>query len=103
MVFGLDFTTGATALTVGTFLIGLLVGVITKRVLKLAVAVVALVVLLAVTGYINLQFNQIAQQTIYRVFSEAPLITSRATEVASILPISSAAFLVGIAIGLWKG
>ena len=91
------------ALTVATFFIGLLVGVVVKRTMKLALAVVALAVLLAATGYLNLALSEATTTTIYRVFSQAPTAVSRAKELAGILPISSAAFLGGAAIGFWRG
>src|SRR3972149_587293 len=65
-------------------------GVVVKRTLKLALAIVSLVVLLAVTGYINLALNEVTTATIYKVVSLAPTFTGRATEIASALPLSSA-------------
>jgi uncharacterized membrane protein (Fun14 family) len=69
---------------------------------KLGLAIVALVGLLVGTGYINLQLSDSTKNTIYRV-SQAPAVASQASGVASILPITSAAFLVGLALGIWKG
>ena len=80
------------------FVIGLLVGVVAKRTLKLALAIIALVILLGVAGYVSPP----SQQTIYNVFSQGGVV-SRVSQVATILPLSSAVFLVGLAIGIWKG
>ncbi len=74
-----------------------------NRFLKLGTAILSLVILLTATGYINLQFSEAAKTTIYRVFSQAPTIASQASGLASILPITSRAFLIGLAIGIWKG
>ena len=83
--------------------IGLLVGIVLKKTLKLGLAIASLVALLAATGYINLQLSDSSKTTIYRVFSQAQTVAGQASVVASILPITSAAFLVGLAIGIWKG
>ena len=72
--------------------------------MKLGLAIISLVGLLVATGYINLKLDDNTKTTIYRVFSsQAPAFAGQATSLASILPITSAAFLVGLAIGIWKG
>lgn len=78
-------------------------GVIIKRAIKLALAIVSLVVLLAVTGYLNLAWSTPSANTIYYVFNGAQPVATQAIVLASLLPISSATFLIGAAIGLWKG
>jgi hypothetical protein len=83
--------------------IGFLVRVILKKTVKLGLAILALVGLLVATGYINLQLSDSSKITIYSVFSGASTTASQASAVANILPITSAAFLVGLAIGIWKG
>ena len=104
MVFGVDLTSSGTGFIIATFLIGLLLGVVVKKVFKLALAIVALVVVLVVTGYVNLSLTQDRQQTIYRTFSSSlPTVLSKAEQVTTLLPLTSVAFLGGIAIGLWKG
>jgi hypothetical protein len=100
---GLDLTTLTSVLSVTTLIIGILFGVIIKRAIKLALPIVALVVLLAVTGYLNLAGSMPSANTIYYVFNGAQPVASQAVGVASLLPISSVAFLAGAAIGLWKG
>ena len=94
----IDITPGGATFIAILFLIGLLVGVVAKRAVKLAIAIVALVILLGVAGYINAP----SQQTIYNVFSQTGAL-SRVSQVALVLPVSSGAFLVGLAIGIWKG
>jgi len=103
MANGLDLTTITSVAAVSTFIIGVLLGVIIKRAIKLALAIVALVALLAVTGYLNLGWNMPSANTIYYVFNGAQPAASQAIGLASLLPISSATFLAGAAIGLWKG
>ncbi len=103
MAFGLDLTAGGIGLTITIFTIGLLLGVVVKRVFKLAIAIISLVVLLVLTGYVNLNPDQVSKETIYRAYSLAPTIASTTSQVATLLPLTSTAFLAGIAIGLWKG
>ncbi len=76
-----------------------------KRVFKLALAIVALVVVLVVTGYVNLNLNQnqAGKEVIYRAYSYVPTVVSTVEQVGTLLPLTSAAFLAGIALGLWKG
>jgi len=104
-MFGLDLTAGGAGFIVVTFIIGLLLGVVVKKVFKLALAIVALIAVLIVTGYVNLNWsqNQVSGQTIYRVYSYVPGVVSGIQQVATLLPLTSAAFLAGVALGLWKG
>jgi len=83
--------------------IGFLVGVVLKKTVKLGLAIASLVGLLVATGYINLQLNESTKTTIYRVFSQAPTVASQASGLATLLPITSGAFLIGLALGIWKG
>jgi uncharacterized membrane protein (Fun14 family) len=83
--------------------IGFLVGIVIKKTVKLGLAILSLVGVLVATGYINLQLSESSKTTIYRVFSGAPEVADQASIVSSILPITSAAFLVGLALGIWKG
>jgi hypothetical protein len=103
MTNGFDLTTITSVLSITTLIIGILLGVIIKRAIKLALAIVSLVVLLAVTGYLNLAWSTPSANTIYYVFNGAQPVATQAIGLASLLPISSATFLIGAAIGLWKG
>lgn len=83
--------------------VGFLVGVIIKRTVKLGLAILSLVGVLAALGYINFQLGTSSPETIYRVFSYAKPLASQATSIAALLPVTSAAFLAGLALGVWKG
>ena len=83
--------------------IGFLVGVVLKKTVKLGLAILSLIGLLVATGYINLQLSESTTTTIYRVFSQARQGADQASTFANILPVTSAAFLVGLALGVWKG
>ncbi len=104
MVNSFDLAAITSVLSVTTFVIGVLLGVIIKRTLKLALAIAALIILLALTGYLNIALSEPTATTIYRVYSiVVPQTVAQATELARLLPFSSAAFLAGAGIGFWKG
>ena len=82
------------------FVMGLLVGVIVKRGLKLIIALVVLVIALAAVGYTQLPT---VEGFLRDALSYLPIIWAKASPLVNILPYSSASFLLGLAIGLWKG
>ncbi len=100
---GIDPTTIISAFSVTTFIIGILLGIVVKRVFKLALAIVSLVVLLVVTGYLNFELSLPSAATIYGVFNGAQPVATQAEGLAKLLPLSSATFVAGALIGLWKG
>jgi uncharacterized membrane protein (Fun14 family) len=79
------------------FIIGLLAGAVIKRVLKLLVLVVALVIVLVATGILSVTFSGL--------FAEAMKFLPKLYDVGhgwlNVLPYSSVAFLVGLALGFW--
>lgn len=79
------------------FLIGLLVGAIIKRGLKLLTALAALAILLIAAG--TLSFESVRSSAMEYL----PTITSKAQDWLNVVPYTSTAFLVGLALGLWKG
>lgn len=81
------------------FIIGLLVGFIVKRTVKWIFCVVALVLVLAATGYVSFTFQDIYDNAMKFL----PKIIETGTGLKDVLPYSSATFLIGLALGLWKG
>lgn len=79
--------------------VGLLVGAIVKRTIKLVLAVVALIIILVATGLISITFGDIFD----RAMEMLPKIISTGEGAIDALPYSSSTFLIGLAIGLWKG
>jgi uncharacterized membrane protein (Fun14 family) len=79
------------------FIVGLLVGAVIKKALKLLILVVALVIILVATGIISVTFSGL--------FSEAmkflPELYNAGHGWLNVLPYSSVAFLIGLALGLW--
>jgi len=84
----------------GPFIIGLLVGILAKRLLSAALVLVALFIALAALGYTSpSQVAAVLQQIGYA----AKDAVAQAQWLKDAVPYSSAAFLIGLAIGLWKG
>ena len=98
-----DIGSGTIVPAIVVLAIGFLVGLVLKKTVKLGLAILSLVGLLVATGYINLQLSEPSTATIYRVFSQGQQAASQASTFASILAVTSAAFLVGLALGVWKG
>jgi uncharacterized membrane protein (Fun14 family) len=77
------------------FIIGLLVGAVMKKALKLLMLVAALIIVLVVTGILSLTFSG--------VFAEAMKILPKLYDAGhgylNVLPYSSVAFLIGVALG----
>ena len=80
-------------------LIGLLVGVIVKHSVRLVFVVAALAVLLVLTGYISLTFQQVFDQAMKFL----PRIIGTGSGIVDVLPYSTVTFLIGLGLGLWKG
>ena len=80
-------------------LIGLLVGVIVKHSVRLVFVVAALAVLLVLTGYISLTFQQVFDQAMKFL----PTIIGTGSGIIDVLPYSTVTFLIGLGLGLWKG
>ena len=84
---------------VAPFIIGLLVGAVIKKTLKLLVVIVALIVVLVATGILSLNFQDIYDNAMELL----PILYVAGSGWINVLPYSSAMFLVGLALGLWKG
>ncbi len=97
-----DLTSSGVIATLIVFVIGLLVGAILKKAAKLGIAIIALLIILAATGYytFNLQPNTATISFVYQNLAPA---ASKAESFATVLPLTSGAFLVGLALGIWKG
>jgi len=80
-------------------IVGLLVGFIVKRSTKLVFCVFALVIVLVVAGYVSFAFQDIYE----KAMEFLPIIIELGGGLKNILPYSSIMFLVGLALGLWKG
>jgi uncharacterized membrane protein (Fun14 family) len=79
------------------FIIGLLVGAVIKRALKLLVLVVALVIVLVATGILSVTFSGFFAE----IMKVLPMLYGLGHSWLNILPYSSVAFLIGLALGLF--
>jgi len=81
------------------FIIGLLVGFIIKRTVKLMFLIIALVIVLVAAGYVSITFQDIFGKAMQFL----PKIIEIGGPVQNALPYISTTFLIGLALGLWKG
>ncbi len=81
------------------FIIGLLVGAVIKKAFKLIVFIIALVIVLVATGTLSLTFGDLYD----RAMDFLPKIYDVGRGWLNVLPYSSLTFLIGLALGLWKG
>lgn len=85
---------------VGPFIVGFLVGALAKRILSAALILTALVLVLAALGYISpQQITAVLQQLGYATKDAIYY----AMKIKDAIPYSSIAFLLGLALGLWRG
>ncbi len=77
------------------FIIGLLVGAIIKKGLRLLVVIVALVIVLIATGIVSLTFSDLYDAAMVYL----PLLYNLGVGWLNILPYSSVSFLIGLALG----
>ena len=80
-------------------LIGLLVGVVVKKSIKLLFTIGALLILLVLTGYISLTYQEVFDQAMKYL----PKIIQTGSGFINVLPYSATTFIIGLALGLWKG
>lgn len=84
---------------VAPFVVGLLIGAIIRRTMKLVTLLAALVIVLVVTGFLNMTFQDLMDKAMEML----PRIVTTSRDAVNLLPYSSTSFLIGLAIGLWKG
>jgi len=81
------------------FIIGLLIGFIIKRTVKLIFLIIALVIVLVAVGYVNFSF----QDVFGKAMEFLPTIIEMGGGLQNALPYICTTFLIGLALGLWKG
>jgi uncharacterized membrane protein (Fun14 family) len=95
-----DLSTTFLVAAILPIILGFIVGVIIRSALKIGIAIAVIIVLLIAAGMISP--NQVLQPILSLVKS-GPELVSYAQRVAGYLPYSSLTFLIGLAVGLWKG
>jgi uncharacterized membrane protein (Fun14 family) len=81
------------------FIIGLLVGVVIRAALKLVIFIAALVIVLVATGVLSLTITDLYD----KAMEHLPNLIKSEHSWLNVLPYSSVAFLIGLALGLWLG
>jgi len=76
----------------------LLVGTIVKKAMKLVFAVIALIVVLVATGALNLTFGDIWT----KAMDFLPKLYESGKGILDVLPYTSASFLIGLGLALWR-
>lgn len=80
-------------------IVGLLIGVILRHTVRLVFPIAALAILLVFMGYVSLTFQDVYDKAMMVL----PVIIDMGSGLKNVLPYSSMTFLVGLALGLWKG
>jgi uncharacterized membrane protein (Fun14 family) len=80
--------------------IGFMVGVIAKAAVKIGVAIAIIILLLIAVGFITP--NQIIQPLV-ALLSSGPALATDVDRIAGYLPYSSITFIIGLAVGFFKG
>ncbi len=95
-----DLSTTFLVAAIVPLILGFIVGVIIRTALKIGIALVILVVILIALGIVTP--DQVLQPLLSLVKS-GPDLASQAQRLAGYLPYSSLTFILGLAVGLWKG
>lgn len=85
---------------VAPFIIGFLVGIIIKSAIKVGFAILFLIIILIFLGILSPQ--QVIGWAV-SIVKSGSAVTTKAEQIAGYLPYSSVTFLIGAAIGFFKG
>lgn len=83
-----------------TFVIGVLVGALVKQGLKLLIGLIALIGVLSAAGYVGVPG---VKEIFDRGMEQFPKLFGEAQTWFNMLPFGSISFLLGLALGFWKG
>jgi uncharacterized membrane protein (Fun14 family) len=95
-----DLSTTFIVAAILPLIIGFIVGVIIKSALKIGIAIAILILILISLGIITP--DQVLKPLL-SVLKSGSSLTSYAQRVAGYLPYSSLTFIIGLAVGIWKG
>jgi len=95
-----DLSTTFLVAAILPLILGFIVGVVLKSALKIGFALVALVIILIAIGIISP--DQVLKPLLSLVKSGSTL-SSDAQRLAGYLPYSSLTFIIGLAVGFWRG
>jgi uncharacterized membrane protein (Fun14 family) len=95
-----DLSTTFIVAAILPLIIGFIVGVIIKSTLKIGIAIAVLLLILISLGIITP--DQVLKPLL-SILKSGSSLTSYAQRVAGYLPYSSLTFIIGLAVGFWKG
>jgi len=95
-----DLSTTFLIAAIVPLILGFIVGVIIRSAIKIGIALAVLIILLIAVGIITP--SQVLQPLL-SIVKSGPSLASYAQRVAGYLPYSSLTFIIGMAVGLWKG
>jgi len=96
-----DLSTTFLVAAIIPLIIGFIVGVIVKSALKIGIAIAVLVLLLIALGIITP--DQVLTPLLSLIGKSGGALTSGVQRLAGYLPYSSVTFIIGLAVGFWKG
>ena len=79
--------------------IGLLVGSVVRRTIKLVLGIIGLVGLLSAMGYVSFSVTDLYD----KAMEYLPSLITTGQGALDVLPYSSGMFIVGLSLGLWRG
>jgi len=95
-----DLSTTFLAALIVPLILGFLVGIIAKGILKVGIAIAVLVIILIALGTITP--SQVIGPLV-SLFRSGSQYTSKVSQISGFLPYSSVTFLLGLVIGFFKG
>ena len=95
-----DLSTTFLVAAIVPLILGFIVGVIIRSALKIGLAIAVIIILLIVLGVVSP--GQVLQPLL-SIIKSGPDLVTYAQRVADYLPYSSVTFIVGLAVGLWRG
>jgi uncharacterized protein YqfA (UPF0365 family) len=98
-----DLTTAFLVAAIVPLILGLIVGFVIKAALKIGIAIAVIIVILIVLGILTP--DQVLKPLVGAIKSgmSSGALSDEVQRVASYLPYSSLAFIIGLLIGLWRG
>lgn len=97
-IFGLTLTQIVSI--VGLFVLGLLVGILVRKLLSVALIILAIVILAIALGYLS---PATLTSLLHYAGYAASIAYTKVQQFMSVIPYSSLAFIIGLVIGLIKG
>jgi uncharacterized membrane protein (Fun14 family) len=95
-----DLSTTFLVAAIVPLILGFIVGIIIRSALKIGIAIAVIILILIAAGMIS---PDDVLKPILSIIKSGPDLITYAQRVAGYLPYSSLTFIIGLAVGLWKG